>query len=503
PLTPNGKIDRKALPDFEIVAGEDYIAPRNEVEEKLVEIWSEVLKVKEIGINDNFFSLGGDSIKTIQIQARLSKVGYKLAIKDIFNTPTIGQLSTKIKLQTKTADQTIVTGKVLLTPIQEWFFTSSKVDIHHFNHAVMLSTKERLKEDFIVSIFTEIQRHHDALRMTYNAEKGVYLQKNEDKHMELSLDVLDLTNEENPKLVLLSECNKLQSSIDLSNGQLLKLGLFRMPDGDRLLIVIHHLVVDGVSWRIIFEDIETLYQQYKSRTKFSLPLKSTSFKLWSKKLNEYSQSDKLLKEKDYWHNIENIDISELPADYKLEEESYLKDRLNLSFSLSKEETDLLLKEVNNVYNTEINDVLITGLGYGLKNTFGYDRILVSLEGHGREDVIPDIDISRTIGWFTTVYPISLDMSYSADLSMQLKEVKESLHQIPNKGIGYGILKYLTPDELKEGLEFKQTPQIEFNYLGQFDAEVEGMELFSIASESSGESFSLNREFDYNFSITGI
>jgi non-ribosomal peptide synthase protein (TIGR01720 family) len=282
----------------------------------------------------------------------------------------------------------------------------------------------------------------------------------------------------------------------------MKLGLFHLQDGDRLLIVIHHLVIDGISWRIIFEDIEALFKQLNKGEKLNLPLKSNSFTDWSAKLTEYSKSSKFLKEKYYWNdlvckkefslnrNINNEKIKDNDVGYK-------------EFTLDQTATTDLLNNTNEVYGTEINDILLCGLGYGVKKTFGNEKVLISLEGHGREDILPNIDINRTIGWFTTVYPVLLDMSHTDDLSLQIRSVKESLRQIPNKGIGFGILKYLTPQELKDNVNYDIEPQIEFNYLGQFDSDVDQMSLFNIAKESGGNSVSPKRKKKSDFSIGGM
>lgn len=502
PLTTNGKIDRKALPEPEKNTEEEYIAPRNDLEKKLVDIWSSVLGIENVGINDNFFNLGGDSIKTIQIQARLNKEGYILSVKDIFVNPTISSLVPKISVKTNVICQDFVSGEVKLTPIQQYFF-SDKKDINHFNQSVLLRSESRLEEDKVEKMFSKLLQHHDALRIVCTLKNDQYsLYNNAIEDASISLKVYDLRNENNPDERINEYANQIQRSIDIINGPLLKLGLFHLEDSDRLLIVIHHLVVDGISWRILFEDIETLYDQVEKGETLKLPLKSNSFKDWSQKLIEYSESPKLLEEKDYWSEVTNKEIPSLNCD--INDENFEDNELEIMhFSLDKDYTSLLLKKTNAVYSTDINDILICGLGDAVKKTFGNEKIMVSLEGHGREEIITDIDISRTLGWFTTIYPIVLDMEYSEDLSMQIKMVKESLHQIPEKGIGYGVLKYLTPKSLREGIQFNKEPQIEFNYLGQFGSDIQQMTQFSIASEKSGDSISPDRKASFDFSFGGM
>jgi bacitracin synthase 3 len=504
PLNTSGKVDRKALHelDAQMTGGDQdtYVAPRSDIETKLAEIWADVLGVEKVGIKDSFFNLGGDSIKAIQVQARMNKFGYGMDIKEIFLNPTILEIAKKLKKRVKVVSQTQVTGNIPLTPIQEEFFRQD-TDLHHFNQSVLLYSEKKLEEDFIRRIFETIQTHHDALRMIYEGDEKNTIQKNQDCHYPLSLEVCDLTGVSYPQQELLEKCKAIQASTDPAKAPMMKLGLFHMEDGDRLLIVIHHLVVDEISWQILFEDIEQLSQQYRTGAKDTLPFKTDSFKYWSEQLQEYSTSEKLLEEIPYWETRSRFQGEKIPRDY--ENRYYLKDSKKVAFSLNKSDTETLLKKVNEAYNTEINDILLTALGLAVKQTFGSTSVSVTMEGHGRESIGKDIDISRTIGWFTSSYPVLLDMKYAHDISRQIKEIKEKLHRIPNKGLGYGILKYITPPEFKCDLDLDIQPQISFNYLGQFDSDIKKMSIFEIADESAGLTMNQDRLSAHDFSITGI
>ncbi|NOQ24952.1 MAG: amino acid adenylation domain-containing protein, partial [Bacteroidales bacterium] len=503
PLTTNGKVNRKALPSPEIKAGDDYVAPKTKEERLLVDIWSKVLGVEGIGITDNFFSLGGDSIKTIQIQARLNTAGFIISVKDIFLNPIISDLAPKMIFKANEVSQEAIIGDLKLSPIQ-YHFLSDETEQHHFNQSVMLHSEEYLEEEKIKSVFRKLQEHHDALRITCkldNAKKVSGLYNNGIDGFPVSLEVYDFREEKEASEKITSCADQIQRSIDLETGPLLKLGLFHLPDGDRLLIVIHHLVIDGISWRIIFEDIETLFKQVNNEEKLSLPLKSNSFRDWSAKLTEYSKTNIFLKEKSYWSDI--VSKEEFSLNRQIDDENIEDNELgHTQFTLDQTATTDLLNNTNEVYGTEVNDILLCGLGYGVKKTLGNEKVLISLEGHGREDIFSDLDISRTIGWFTSVYPVLLDMTVD-DLSLQIRNVKENLRQIPNKGIGFGILKYLTPPELKDNVNYDIEPQIEFNYLGQFDSDVDQMSLFKIAKESGGNSVSPKRKNKCDFSIGGM
>jgi amino acid adenylation domain-containing protein/non-ribosomal peptide synthase protein (TIGR01720 family) len=504
PLTPNGKIDRSALPDPGKIWPEgeiEYVPPRNDVEKKLRETWETVLAKDKIGITDNFFMMGGDSIKSIQIAARMRKAGYRVEMKDIFQYPTISVLAPFVKKEDRTSDQSVITGTLPLTPIQQAFFLGQKTDRHHYNHAVMLQSEERFDEETIGTVFKKIQEHHDALRMTYKEENGEIIQTNHGLEYPFSLQAYDLRNRGNAGQAIEAGANQVQAGIDLEKGPLMKLALFHLDNGDRLLIVIHHLVIDGISWRILFEDIDTLYRQYKKGENLELPPKSDSFKLWSEKLSGYADSEEFLKERSWWEKLESIDIPGIENGFH-QGGNCMKDTEHLSFHLSEEETANLLTKANKSFGTEINDILLTALGLAVKKTWGINRVLIALESHGRQEIVKNVDVSRTVGWFSSVYPVLLDLSHEKNLSRQVKEIKENLRQVPNKGIGYGILRYLTSQEHKAGLEFKLNPQIGFNYLGQFDADVR-QSTFKTSRESIGNVLGPNIKRDYEIDVSGM
>ena len=508
PLTANGKIDRKALPDPKRNSLEDdmeCMSPQSEVEKILVEIWAKILGREKVGINQNFFTIGGDSIKSLQIISRMSRAGYKMEMKDLFKYPVISKLAPRIKKLKRIPDQSAITGTIPLTPIQKAFFNESHRDPHHYNQAVMLYSREGFDKDALKNVFISIQEHHDVLRMTYNngaEDGGEAIQVNHGLEYPFYLEEHDLINCENCLQELKTKADAIQGSIDLEKGPLMKLGLFHLEDGDRLLIAAHHLIIDGVSWRILLEDIETLYGQDIRGENLTFPLKTDSFKLWSEKLSAYANSKTLLKEKNYWQKIESIEVPLIAKDFTVDD-NYIKDTVSVSFTLKEQETETLLTRVNEPFNTEINDILLTALGIAIRKTFGQDRVLMALEGHGREEILEDLDISRTVGWFTSIYPVVLDISYADHPGRQIKEIKETLRRIPNKGIGYGILRYLTHIENKKEITFKLKPQISFNYLGQFDTDIKEKSSFELAKESAGNSVGLNNRREYLLDVSGI
>ncbi|WP_155617222.1 non-ribosomal peptide synthetase, partial [Paenibacillus polymyxa] len=513
PLTPNGKIDRKALPAPEgsLHSGADYAAPRTVTERALVAIWQSVLGVPTVGTLDNFFDLGGDSIKAIQIVSRAFQAGYKLDMKDLFRYPTVATLAPHIHEAIRMIDQGEVTGETTLLPIQHGFFAQEQVDVYHFNQAVMLHREQGFDESALRQALGKLAAHHDALRMVFSKTEQGYqawnrgIQEGELYHLDV-LDFSNLTDEVMLSTAIETKASEIQSSIQLQEGPLLKAGLFHCADGDHLLMAIHHLVVDGVSWRILFEDLAVAYEQAIREEALQLPDKTDSFRFWSQKLSTYANSAAMESEHTYWEQWNAaalLDQVRLPEDQGQAEPFTLADTDTVAFQLTEEETEKLLKQAHRAYNTEVNDLLLTALGMTLYTWTGHERSLIHLEGHGRENILPDTDISRTVGWFTSQYPVWLDIGRGHALSERIKQVKESLRHIPNKGIGYGIWRYLNESGQAVGQhQAFAEPQVSFNYLGQFDQDLQNSDI-RMSPYSMGSVISNRTKMKYALEVSGI
>lgn len=499
PLTANGKVDKKVLLGYaeRSAARTDHVDPGNEIEQLLADTWKEILGTSVISINDSFFALGGDSIKAIQISSRLYKAGYKMDLGLLFEHPTIAALAPVISPITVFSDQGIITGEVRLTPIQSEFFGWSKVDSHFYNQTVMLKIAA-IDTDVITAIFLKLLAHHDSLRTVFHRNsEGDIVQEMRSPGQPVNIEVIDLQGKGSHAAAMLKEeIARLQSSLVLSEG-LVRLGMFRMDDGNRLLIVIHHLVVDGVSWRILLEDIQTLFGQATSGQELSLPPKTDSYRKWSEALTEYSRTEALLKQLEYWTSVASMAESNLPQDMPGGSNT-VRDIATSGFSLGKEQTQLLTTTVNNAFNTEINDILLTALGLAVYEVFGIKNVVVAMEGHGRAEILPGINVSRTVGWFTCIYPLVIPVSSKDDLALQIKRVKETFRKVPQNGIGYGILKNLTGEKERIGVR----SSISFNYLGGFDNIADEGDV-GIAPEDTGEAESFDRERPYEFDIVGM
>ena len=498
PLTSNGKINRKALPDpleLELATGAEYVAPRNEVESILSGIFEEVLRRQPVGIREDFFVLGGDSIKSIQIVSRMKQKGYALTIRDILMYPVIEDLAKQVKAIARLTDQVVVEGMIPLSPIQHYFFEASGAHVAHFNQSVMLASKERISEEALTAVLDRIVLHHDALRMVYRQTAEGWIQENKGAGHGCSFEMIEGADE----AAMAAHCDRIQSSFNLEEGPLFKAVLFRNEGNDRLLLAAHHLVIDGVSWRILFDDLSTLYQQYMAGQALLLPLKTDSFRYWQEQQLEYAKSAVLQKEMKYWSAVEIQSIPPVPVDIR-EGSNLVKDSASASFILEEAMTNRLLTQCHKAYQTEINDVLLTALSMALSQVFGLEKISIKLEGHGRENIGKDVDVTRTIGWFTTVYPVVFDMRHRNDQVRQLVEVKESLHRVPNKGIGYGVLRYLG------GAPFKLAPDVTFNYLGDFGSGIgnaSGADLFDYSGDYRGMEQSAERLRDTLLDVSSM
>ncbi|MEE4561814.1 amino acid adenylation domain-containing protein [Paenibacillus polymyxa] len=501
PLSQSGKIDRRNLPvpDIKVKVSASYTPPRNHIETVTSEIWEEVLGVEKVGIHDHFFALGGDSIKAIQVSSRLQRHHVHIGIKDIFANPTIAQLTQVLAIQTKVVDQSVVEGIVPLTPIQKWFFEHQGIQRHHWNQSFMLYRKEGFEPETLQETMNCIIYHHDALRMVYASEQDSIVQTNQDIKESAWLQVMDLSSELDVRDRIANFSEEIQKSMDLTTGPLLKAGLFQTIEGDYLLMVAHHLVIDGVSWRILLEDITQVYKQLSLGEKPSLPYKTTSYKSWASALEEYANSPVLLEEIPYWMNMDQRYFEPLPKDH-ICPTNFIKDTRSINIQLSKQDTDNLLRHSNQAYNTEINDLLLAALGSAFRDWTHHTQILIGLEGHGREDIVSDINVSRTIGWFTTMYPVVIDLPPSCFVQDTVQHVKQTLRQIPKKGIGYGLLKYVTALGHKKSMKWKLNPEVCFNYLGEFSQSID-QGVFTLTDMPQGQMLDPQSERSYSIDIT--
>ncbi len=468
PLTANGKINHKALPAPEARAGMSsaYAPPETVMQERLVDIWRETLGIERVGIHDNFFELGGDSILIIQLVSRANRAGLKLSSQQMFERQTIATLAEAVvDTRSVTAEQRLVIGRAPLTPIQRWFFAQPSGTRHHFNQSVMLETPADLEPHIVREAVRCLVEHHDAFRLRFFEKRGHWEQEHAPLASEVPFgvtDVADLT-EHARRQTIQAHAARLQSGLNLSAGPLLHVEYFR-TGGERsfILFIAHHLVIDGVSWRILLEDFHTVCAQLRRHAPVELPAKTTSFKDWAERLEEYGRTD--FEGRYYWLDAARLKVDGVPVDAEVpREENTVGSAVEVDVALSEEETYSLLHKAPQAFNTQINDLLLAALLLAYKEWTGRARLVVDLESHGREDLFEDADVSRTIGWFTSLYPVLLEAEAGASAVNVLKAVKEQLRAVPMRGIGYGLARFVAGD-----LKASSPAEILFNYLGQTD-----------------------------------
>ncbi|HEX6290946.1 MAG TPA: amino acid adenylation domain-containing protein, partial [Herpetosiphonaceae bacterium] len=410
PKTPSGKLDRRALPAPDRpTSTELFVGPRTDAEHQLAAIWAELLGLERVSVHDNFFALGGDSILSMQIIARASQAGLRLSPKQIFQYQTIAQLAPVAQPSLEpAAEQGIVTGPVPLTPIQHYFFALDLPEPQHFNQAVLLQVQQPLDPALLEQAVQHLVAHHDALRLRVTPTPTGWQQRivgPDDAAIVTTIDLASLPPDEQLTAITAAAA-ELQASLDLSAGPLLRVAAFDLGPGQpaRLLLVIHHLAVDGVSWRILLADLEASYRQLSQGSAVVLPAKTTSFKAWAERVTAYAQSAALHDELAYWRAAARFPVAPMPVD-RADGANTVASVERIELVLSADDTSRLLHEVPRVYHTRINDVLLAALALAWAQWAQSPVLRLDLEGHGREDLFDEVDLSRTVGWFTSIFPV--------------------------------------------------------------------------------------------------
>ncbi|GAA2442210.1 non-ribosomal peptide synthase/polyketide synthase [Streptomyces glaucus] len=479
PLTPNGKTDRRALPepDPAPAAAGPRTAPRTDTERRIARIWADVLGVDEVGAHDNFFHLGGDSILTMQVVSRLRRDGLYVATRDLFTHQTVAELAAVAGSAPQRAQDGPVTGDVPLTPIQEWFLTTPRASHHHFNQSALWELDGTPDPAALGAALRALLEHHDALRMRFTRDADGWRQFNPppggDDGLLVRHDLAGLSAAE-ADAAMRKAADELHTGFDLGRGPLLRAALFTGDAGRPafLLLVAHHLVVDAVSWRILRDDLEAAYGQAVRGEPVTLGERTTSFRDWARRLAAHVADGGLDHELPYWE--ETVAAAPLPAGDDTPRADAGETR-TLTVELDEEDTEALLRAAPGAYRTRVNDVLLAALALALARWTGGDRVRLDLEGHGREDLLDGVDLSRTVGWFTTVHPVALRVDRPGDLGPDrdwralVKSVRRQLRAVPGNGLGFGALRTFGPPEVRERLGAAPHGQVVFNYLGQWDA----------------------------------
>ncbi|MDK1288853.1 non-ribosomal peptide synthetase [Pseudoalteromonas umbrosa] len=507
PLTPNGKVDRKSLPIPEsgVLSGA-YVEPESEVETQLQLLWSDLLQlpVSQVSVTASFFELGGDSILSIQLVSRAAKQGIHFSVKNLFDAPTIRLLSKEVKTgRLLDAPQGSIDGDIVLLPVQQGLL-SDKTDWHHVNQAVMLETPASFDSACLIEMITALYKRHDALRLQFSDKTGSWIGTHRALDQALIESAVDVrTKPAGGWEALTEEANLIQTSLKPEDGEIVKATYWSGDESERgrLLMVIHHLAVDGVSWRILLDDLSVLYEQWLTGKPLSLSEKTSSYQQWGRFLKAYASSDDLAKEHQYWleqadNNVDTLRLQEHNASLH---QAVPAQSIEYIFKLSKEMTSALLTTCQKAFDAQMNELLLAALAGGMRKS-GVQQFRVDMEGHGREPIAEGLDISQTVGWFSSSYPMLLNLCGAQDSFTMIEQVKKDYRRIPNKGIGFSVLKQYADMPAISAVE---ASEICFNYLGQFDAAQSDSSLFTFASESSGVNQSTNRKRLYPLSFKAL
>jgi amino acid adenylation domain-containing protein/non-ribosomal peptide synthase protein (TIGR01720 family) len=487
PLTGNGKLDRKALPepDASLLQG-TYLAPQSQLEQQIASIWQDVLKLERVGLGDNFFELGGDSIISIQVVSRARQMGIHFSPKQLFEQQTVQGLASVASTGESAAriEHARASGALPLLPIQRMFFATAIPARHHWNQSVVLKPVSRLDHAVLQQALDAVVAHHDAFRLRFTDQADGWHAAYSDTEQRLDL----LWHSRIERLEELQQLgDEAQRSLNLEGGPLLRAVLVDLSgekDEQRLLLAIHHLLVDGVSWRVLFEDLQSAYRQIQARTPMQLPARTSSIKAWAEQLEHYAVDAQLQEQLPFWRGQTQSDTTPLPG-ANLHGSQQSRHALTVNSMLDPQLTRRLLQDAPVAYRTQVNDLLLSALSRVIARWTGDDHVLLQLEGHGREELFDHVDLSRTVGWFTSLFPVRLPVA--ASLADTIKLIKEHLRAIPDKGMGYGVLRYMGSAQVRAELAALPAPQITFNYLGQFDGSFDrdSDALFVPASEPAG------------------
>ncbi|WP_028229688.1 non-ribosomal peptide synthetase, partial [Paraburkholderia ferrariae] len=493
PVMQNGKVDRRALPEPEAGEERERVEARTEREARLLAVWRSVLGREEVGVTDNFFEVGGDSILSLQIIARAKDAGLKLTPRQVFEHPTVATLALVAEVQhDQSAPVPEIHEALPLTPIQQTFFERFPLGESHWNQSVLLKVNGNLDASLLERAVLALSDMHDALRLRFSRDdSGRWQQRVATREDNAIVERVDLRDSPQWTRALEEHGTRLQTSLHLEQGPIFRVGYFELERESRLLLVIHHLAVDGVSWRILLDDLQTLYEALAAGKAHSRA-PSTPWSAWVAQQQAWAATDTFQSGVAWWREQLKDARADLPVHDDIATPATWAPQI-VRTELSRDTTDSLLRHAPRAWRAGVEDVLLAALTQTLSAWSGGAGILVSLEAHGRELPDLDADVSQTVGWFTTQFPVWLPARQ--DCGRAIRDVKEQLRRVRPRGIGYGWLR----NELRD----LPAPRIGFNYLGQFDQSLKTGGRFSFAAESAGSPVSAAEPADMTLDLNGI
>jgi amino acid adenylation domain-containing protein/non-ribosomal peptide synthase protein (TIGR01720 family) len=482
PLLPNGKLDRRALPVEPTAGGEEFDEPRTAMEAELAQIWKEVLGSERIGIDQNFFDLGGDSFLAIRMVALAGQRGIQITVRQLFQYQCVRSLAAVAVPKCET-DEATVAGPIPLSPIQRALMEESpRPELYH--QSLVFDSSRQLDERALEQASKAMVAQHDALRVRF-ARGGAIL---ENSHQNVFVHADFSTLPRSLREAAARRTTHELQSFDLAAGPLMRIAMFSGIEpaaAARLLVTTHHMAIDAVSWRILIEDLETAYLEAEHGDPIHLPAKTSSWRKWVETLAEYSRSEQLKSELGYWSSAERGAVEPLPRDFP-PTASGLGERRSLSVDFDPDATQWLLNGLPRCFDVEIQDAILAALLEAFHHWTGRDECFLNMRGHGREEIAPGVDVSRTLGWFTSIIPVLLRRE-KGGMRDRLSSVRRQLRSIPSRGIGYGVLRYLSADqEIASELRRMPDAEIGFNYLGRLDHPKNKEQVLKLSSQSEGE-----------------
>lgn len=482
-------------------AGGDRVhAPLTEVASKLARLWSEILGKPVTHPDVNFFELGGDSIMAIQVVARANQLGLVLRPRQIFDTQTLGELATACAAADRStlAEQGQLEGEVTLGPVQRWFFEQCFIAPEHMNQSVLLKMKRRVDKHCLAKALRTVLARHDMLRAQFSERHGSIVQTlSNDIDIAIAEDRMPYAGEVIDEGALAKTASIVQSGLDLSHAPLLRAVHFKAlrPGHDRLLLVVHHLVIDGVSWRILLDDLESAYESIAGGTEPAPVPKTSSYRQWAQWCEHHAHTS--VQDAEYWSAMSGVESGMLRAsrhgaNTRLHEDS-------VEFALDVGSTDRLLAEAT-ARNAKVDHVLLGSLLAAWREWSTQESLYVTLEGHGRSEAAVELDLSRTVGWFTSIYPVLVRATDGSSLDALIEDVAGTLAGVPQQGMTYLMLRYCGPSDVRGQLARQPWPSVSFNYLGRFDVASE--RLFAFAQESPGQQTAPAQQRSHELDIIG-
>ncbi|WP_017585751.1 non-ribosomal peptide synthetase [Nocardiopsis ganjiahuensis] len=483
PLNANGKTDRKALPapDDEAFVTVGYVLPRTPTEEVLARVWTDLLGVEKVGVNDNFFELGGDSILSIQLVSRVRTAGFDATSKDVFLHQTLAALAETLDGRGRKepargrTEAAPITGEVPPTPVQSWFLDTHPRRPEHFDMSLHCELAPGTEPSLVAEAAARVLAHHDMLRLRAERVDGAWRQHlDADVHGRAVriLDASAMTEDETERAVH-AEALRERPASRLAEGPLFEAVVVDTGERDRhrVLLAAHHLVVDGVSWRVILEDLTSAYGQLAVGLPVDLGERTTPFPEWARRLAEHTREGGFDADAPAWlAMVENA--ADLPLDHTGGANDVASQDV-VTAAVPPEDAEALLSWAPGAFRSRIDDVLLAALGRVLADWTGSRRILVEKEGHGREDLFEDLDLSRTVGWFTTIHPALLEIPEEGGWAETVAAVKRGNRSAP-AGIGFGALSRLADGPGARTLRSQPDIPVSFNYLGRFGGAEEGL-----------------------------